>query len=82
MSTLVGHFVLSPRERKKRGRRDSRGAGQGRKSNRNERKETEETRKSVHRTRMPPPKCHSEKGNICNCDRYSMKLLLRLISFL
>ena len=31
---------------------------------------------------MPPPKCHSEKGYICNCDRYSMKLLLRLISFL
>ena len=28
---------------------------------------------------MPPPKCHSEKGYICNCDRYSMKLLLRLI---
>ena len=28
---------------------------------------------------MPPPKCHSEKGYICICDRYSMKLLLRLI---
>ena len=28
---------------------------------------------------MPPPKCRSEKGYICNCDRYSMKLLLRLI---
>ena len=25
---------------------------------------------------MPPPKCHSEKGYICNCDRYSMKLEL------
>ena len=28
---------------------------------------------------MPPPKCHSEKDYICNCDRYSMILLLRLI---
>ena len=34
------------------------------------------TRKSVHRTRMSPPKCHSEKGYICNCDRYSMKLII------
>ena len=43
-STLVGHFVSSPREREKRDRRDSRGderEGQGRK-NRNESKETEE----------------------------------------
>ena len=40
------------------------------------------TRKSVHRTWMPPPKCHSEKGYICNCDRYNIRLLLRLISFL
>ena len=38
MSTLVGHFVLSPREREKRDRRDSRGderEGQGRKRNSN-----------------------------------------------
>ena len=45
MSTLVGHFVLSPRERKKRDRRDSSGderEGQGRKRNRNESEETEE----------------------------------------
>ena len=38
-STLVGHFVLSPREREKRDRRDSRGderEEQGRKRNRNE----------------------------------------------
>ena len=44
-STLVGHFVSSPREREKRYRRDSRGderEGQGRKRNRNESKETEE----------------------------------------
>ena len=47
MSTIVGHFVLSPREREKRDRRDSRGderEGQGRKRNRHERVETEETR--------------------------------------
>ena len=45
MSTLVGHFVLSPREWEKRDRRDSRGderEGQERKRNRNESEETEE----------------------------------------
>ena len=45
MSTLVGHFVSSPREKVKRDTRDSRGderEGQGRKRNRNEREETEE----------------------------------------
>ena len=45
MSILVGHFVLSPREREKRDRRDRRGDerdGQGRKRNRNESEETEE----------------------------------------
>ena len=44
-STLVGHFVSTPREREKRDRRDSRGdeiEGQGRKRNRNESEETEE----------------------------------------
>ena len=44
-STLVGHFVSSPREREKRDRRESRGderEGQGRKRNRNESEETEE----------------------------------------
>ena len=38
-STLVGHFVLSPREREKTDRRDSRRderEGQGRKRNKNE----------------------------------------------
>ena len=41
----MGHFVLSPREREKRDRRDSSGderEGQGRKRNRNESEETEE----------------------------------------
>ena len=45
MSTLVGHFVSSPREREKRDRRDSKRderEGQGRKRNRNESEETEE----------------------------------------
>ena len=45
MSTLVGHFVSSPRKREKRSRGDSRVAeseGQGRKKNRNESEETEE----------------------------------------
>ena len=44
-STLVGHFVSSPREREKRDRRDSRGdkrEGQGRKRDRNESEESEE----------------------------------------
>ena len=40
-STLVGHFVSSPREREKRDRRDER-EGQRRKRNRNESEETEE----------------------------------------
>ena len=47
-STLVGHFVLSPREREKRDRRDSRGdqrEGQGRKRKMNESEETEEIKK-------------------------------------
>ena len=44
-STLVGHFVSSPREREKRYRRDSRGderEEQKRKRNRNDSEETEE----------------------------------------
>ena len=48
-STLVGHFVSSPREREKRDRRDSRRderEEQGRKRNRNEREETEEIKTS------------------------------------
>ena len=45
ISTLVRHFVSSPREREKRDRRDSRGderGGQGRKVEMNESVETEE----------------------------------------
>ena len=43
-STLVGHFVSSPRERVKRDGKDrgDKREGQGRKKNRNESKETEE----------------------------------------
>ena len=49
MSTLVGHFVSSSREREEKDRRDSRGderEGQGRKRNRNESEETEEIKTS------------------------------------
>ena len=45
MSTFVGHFVSSPREREKRDRKDSRGderEEQGRNRNRNESEEKEE----------------------------------------
>ena len=45
ISTFVGHFVLSPREREKRDRRSSVGyetEGQERKRNRNKSEETEE----------------------------------------
>ena len=48
-TTLVGHFVSSPREREKRDRRISKGddrEGQGRKRNRNESEETEEIKTS------------------------------------
>ena len=41
-STLVGHFVSSPREREKRDRRGDEREGQGRKRKMNESQETEE----------------------------------------
>ena len=41
-STLVGHFVSSPREREKIDRRGGEREGQGRKRNRNESEGTEE----------------------------------------
>ena len=50
-STLVGHFVSSPREREKKDRRDSRRderEGQGRKRNRNESEDTEEIKTSPY----------------------------------
>ena len=40
-STLVGHFVLSPREREKRDSRGDEREGQGRKRKMNESEETE-----------------------------------------
>ena len=45
-STLVGHFVSSPREREKRDSRGNERERQGRKRNRNEREETEEIKHS------------------------------------
>ena len=53
-STLVGHFVSSPREREKRDRRDSRGderEGKGRKRSRNE----SEEKKKCYRDSRPCP---------------------------
>ena len=50
MSTLVGHFVSSPRKREKRDRRDSRGdeiEGQGRMRKMNESEGTEEVKTSL-----------------------------------
>ena len=46
-STLVGHFMSSPREREKRDRRDNRREGQGRKRKKNESEETEEIKHSI-----------------------------------
>ena len=51
-STLVGHFVSSPREREKRDRKDSRGderEGQERKVNNNESGETIEIKTFLYR---------------------------------
>ena len=50
-STLVGHFVSSPREREKRDRSDSRGderEGQGIKRKINESEETDEIKTPLH----------------------------------
>ena len=44
MSTLVGHFVSSPRQREKRDNRGDKKEGQGKKRNRNESEETAETK--------------------------------------
>ena len=56
-STLVGHFVSSPREREKRDRRDSRGderEEQERKRNRNDSEETEEITRGPRATTRSP----------------------------
>ena len=45
MSTLVGPFVSSPRERERRDSGGDESEGQGRKRNRNENEETEEINK-------------------------------------
>ena len=46
-STLVGHFVLSPREREKRDSRGDEREEQGRKRYRNESEETEKKQKKT-----------------------------------
>ena len=56
-STLMGHFVSSLRERKKRDRSDSRGEereGQGRKRNRNK-SEKKKKKKKNRRNKIIPP---------------------------
>ena len=47
-STLVGHFVSSPREKEERDSRGDEREGHGRKRNRNESEETEEMKKKKH----------------------------------
>ena len=54
-STLVGHFVSFPREREKRDSRGDEREEQGRKRNRNESKETEETRIVFSEENVSPP---------------------------
>ena len=59
ISTLVGHFVLSPTEREKKDSRGDEREGQGRKRNRNESEEPEEiTRGPRATTRSPEWNCH------------------------
>ena len=56
-STVLGHFVSTPREWKKRDRRDSGGdtiEGHGRKRNRNESEETEKMKKKKKKKNIPP----------------------------
>ena len=68
-STLMDHFVSSPREREKRDRRDSRRderEGQGRKRNRNESEETEEIK-----TSPPYPYLLQRKQALPNCKPIS-----------
>ena len=72
-STLVGHFVSSPREREKRDRRDSRGdkrEGQGRKGNRNESEVTEE----ILKTSSLYPYLFPGKQALPNCKPISVGL--------
>ena len=51
-STLVSHFVSSPREREKRDSRGDEREGQGRKRNRDEKEEIEEI-KNIHPLPLP-----------------------------
>ena len=69
-STLVGHFVSSPREREKRDRRDSKRderEGQGRKRNRNESEETEEIK-----TSPPYPYCYKYSRPCPTISQYQL----------
>ena len=73
-STLVGHFVLSPREREKRDRRDSRRderEGQGRKRNRNESEETKEIK-----TSPPTLTCYKDSRPCPTVSQYQLDALV------
>ena len=77
-STLVGHFVSSPRERVKKDRRDSRGderEGQGRKRNKNESEETEDIKTS------PSTLTCYKDSRPCLSQRYSLPLKAGLFYF-
>ena len=69
-STLVGHFVSSPREREKRDRRDSRRderEGQGRKRNMNESVETEEIK-----NHLPSLTCYKDSRPCQTVSQYQL----------
>ena len=69
-STLVGHFVSSPRKREKRDRRDSGGdekERQGRKRTSNEREETE-----AIKTFPLYPCCYKDSKPYQTVSRYQM----------
>ena len=81
MSTLVGNFVLSPRESEKRDSRGDEREGQGRKRNRNESEETEEIKTFplypylLRATRIAAlPNCKPISGGRSGAVRYTKPL--------
>ena len=73
-STLVDHFVSSPREREKSDKRDSRGykrEGEGKKRNRNESEETEEIKHS-----QSSLTCYKDSRPCPTVSQYQLNALL------
>ena len=66
-STLMGHFVSSPREREKRDSRRDEREGQGRKRNRNESEETEEMK-----TSFPTLTCYKDSRPCPTVSQYQL----------